>query len=185
MKKLTVVFLIVGFISLNILGCTATQQQYAIQSSLIGIETQVLKAQYGQVEQLLRDHQSSSYIFSEEEWRNLLNADAIIDILITKYTSLKETPEAMLNVQDIKFMWQLTAVGYKQARGVVENHFSEFNPSTQMLLNSFDQQAAITDARITELLSNPNNANINQSITLIATALGLAIKIVSISAALL
>jgi len=185
MKKLIAVLLIIGFLWGGLLGCTAHQQQYAIQTSMIGIETKLLKTQYGEVEQLIRAKQMKETTFTDEEWRKLLNVDATIDMLMVKYDAIENMDVANMNIQDIKFMWQLAAQGYTQARSVIENHIADFNPSTVLLLKAFDDQAQMTSDRIDELLNNPNNANINQTLVLIAGALGLAVKVLGIGVAIL
>lgn len=188
MKKLIAMLLIIGVISAGMVGCSAHQKQYAIQTSMIGLETKVLKTQYADVEKLIRERQNRdpfNPLFDDEEWRKLLNVDATIDMLMVKYDAIENMDIANMNIQDIKFMWQLAAQGYVQARSVIQNHYDDFNPSTQILLNSFDQQAEMTSERITELLNNPNNESINQTLVLIAGALGLAVKVLGVGVTLL
>lgn len=184
MQKITSLFLAFTFSILVFIGCTAVHQQYAIQGTMIALETQLLAKQYTQVETLMRNKQEATKIFTEEEWRKLLNVDATVDMIMTKYDTLENMDMATINIQDLMFMWQLTTEGYTQAREVVEGHYAEFSPSSKMALKVFDQQAIATNDRIAKLLLNPDSESINQSLILIASSLGLAVKVVGMTALL-
>ncbi len=181
MKKIISVLVIAAFL----FGCTAAQQQYAIKSAMITMETQELKKQYYEVETLIRSRQDDAHVFTDEEWRSLLNVDATMDMLITKYDAIERLDVASLNIEDVKFMWHLAAQGYREARSVVGGHMEEFSPSTQILLSTFDRQAEMTSEKINDLISDPNNENINQSLVMIAGALGLVVKLLSVGVAAL
>lgn len=169
-------------IILSMFGCTATQQQYALDSSKIAIESQVLKTQYASIEGLIR---AKKDVFTDDEWRKLLNVDATIDMLIVRYDAIMTMQGSTLNVADVKFLWDMAATGYDQGREVITAHWDSFQPSTQILLNSFDRQAESLSDQIGELLNNPSNTNINQALVLIAGTLSVAIKMVSIGATML
>ena len=90
--------------------------------------------------------------------------------------------EKIKSLADVKFMYGLAVDGYTQGREVIYAHWDELQPSTQIMLNAFDTQAVQTSERITKLLSNPDNANINETLTLIAGVLGTAVKMLSLIA---
>ncbi len=182
MKKIIISLIVAAAL---LVGCSAAQQQYAIKASMISLETKLLKEQYVEVETLIRSKQDESMAFTDEEWRKLLNVDATIDMLLVKYDAIEKLDVASINVQDVIFMWHLAAEGYKQARDVIQGHMEEFSPSTQILLSTFDRQAEMTSEKINDLVSNPSNDSINQTLVMIAGALGLAVKLLSVGVAAL
>ena len=163
-------------------GCTATQQQYALDTSKIAVESSILKTQYAEVEAQIR---AKREVFSDAEWRSLLNVDATIDMLIVKYDAMLKLDASSISLADIKFMWDLSATGYDQARTVLVAHWDEFAPSTQIMLNSFDRQANDLSTQISGLLDNPTNDKISQALVLITGTLSLAVKMLSIGATVL
>ena len=165
----------------GLFGCSATQQQYGIQSGMIMAESSVLKTQYAQVEQLLRQVQKSKHMFSDEEWSKLLNVDATIDMLILKYEAITKFQSADVSLSDITFMYNLAVEGYKTGREVIHAHWDEFQPSTQVLLNAFDRQAVQTSDRVRYLIENPSNQNINEALVLISGVLTVAVKMLGVA----
>lgn len=170
---------IVGFITF---GCSAKQQQFAIDSSIITVEASILESQYKQMEVLLRQTQEEKKLFSSTEWRTLNNVDATIDMLIMKYRAIIQLNTSDMSLADVTFMYGLAVEGYTQGRDVIYAHWEEFPPSTQILLNAFDKQAEHTSTRIQELLDNPDNESITQTLVLISGVLSLAVKMLGLVA---
>ena len=176
LKSCTALF----FAILLFVGCTATQQKYAQQSAMVAVEAEVLKKEYARVEKLIRIAQDEKEMFSDEEWRSLLNVDASLDMMIAKYEAMIHL-NTTLNMQEIKFMWRLAVESYRQGREVIYNHWEEFRPSTQILLNGFDHQATLTSDRITELMEDPTNENINTILTLISNIATIGVKMLGVA----
>ncbi|RKZ98624.1 MAG: hypothetical protein DRQ46_01600 [Gammaproteobacteria bacterium] len=164
------------------IGCSTAQKQYALDSGAIAVEASVLKNQYTTVEKLLRNTQAENNMFTEQEWRTLNNVDSTIDMLILKYNAMTHFKDTTVSLEDVKFMYGLATDGYTQGREVIYAHWDELQPSTQLMLNAFDTQAVQTSERIKTLLSNPDNKNINETLTLIAGVLGSAVKMLSLVA---
>lgn len=183
MKKVVKFLAVFGFVIMPFLfiGCSATQQQYAIQSTMIMAESSVLKAQYTKVETLLRQVQKERSMFTESEWLQLLNVDASIDMLILKYEALTQFQSADISLSDVTFMYNLAVEGYTTGRDVIYAHWDEFQPSTQVLLNAFDTQAVQTSERLKELIANPSNQNINEALMLISGVLSIAVKMMGVA----
>ena len=165
-------------------GCSAVQRNYAFSSSMIAVEASVLKNQYKKVESTLRAVQAEKGMFTDDEWRSLLNVDATIDMLILKYEALISLQSAEVTLADVSFMYQLAVEGYTMGREVIMAHWSEFQPSTQIMLNSFDTAAQETSGRVTELLNNPSNSNINEALTLISGILSIGVKMLGLAVAI-
>ncbi|RKY10482.1 MAG: hypothetical protein DRP56_00870 [Planctomycetota bacterium] len=163
-------------------GCTATHNQYAVSASMLAVEASVLKNQYKKVETAIRTAQDQKKMFSESEWRTLLNVDATLDMLVLKYEALTKLQYAEVSLPDVTFMYRLAVNGYTQGREVVMAHWDEFQPSSQIMLNAFDTQAQETSGRVTELLENPDNENINEALTLISGILSLGVKMLGVAA---
>lgn len=181
-KILLLSLFVLTFISIQ--GCTQAQQNYSIQVGMLSTEASVLKDQYAVIEKLLRTAQSERHMFTDDEYRRLLNVDASIDMVIQRYTALTHLNTTNINLSDVEFMWNLAASSYIDGRSVIKNHWDESEPSTQVLLNGFDRKASITSKRMDELLNDPSNANINQALVLVSGVLTIAIKMLSIAAVL-
>jgi len=149
---------------------------------MITVEASILKNQYVQVEKLLRATQEERAMFTEAEWKTLNNVDATIDMLILKYEALTQFADTEVAIGDVKFMYGLARDGYSQGREVIYAHWDELQPSTQLRLNGFDTQAKQTSERIQDLLEDPDNAGINETLTLIAGILGTAVKMLGLVA---
>lgn len=169
------------FILFVTVGCTATQQQYALQSALLASDVQSLSTTYSQVKYYLNTKQAQSNIFTKEEWDKLLDVDASVKLLLLKYETIVKLDTTNFNIYDVGIMWNLTKSSYTKAREVVVAHKGEFDVNTQLLFESFDLQAQITSERIDTLLNDPTTANITQTVSLIVGVLGLAVKILSIA----
>ena len=176
MKRILLAIIILLAVS----ACTVPQRQYALTSGMIGVEASVLRNQYSNVERALREKQEKDHIFTDEEWRKLLNVDAAINVLASKYDAIVALKVSEVSLQDVEFMWGLVAHSYKEARQVIMAHWSEFSPSTQILLNTFDNQAELTSDRINELLTNPNNKNINEAVVLLTGVMTTAVKMLAL-----
>lgn len=175
-------FIFVCVFALCLMSCSAAQQQYAVNASIVAVESSHLQKQYKEMEALLRQVQADTGLFTDEEWRQLINVDATIDILITRYETITSLSSSSVNLRDISFMWELAAEGYTQGRDVIHVHWDEMTPSARVLLAAFDNQAAMTSERIDQLLNDPNNTNINQALVLISGILTIAVKMLSIAA---
>lgn len=174
--------LLIAFLCVKSLtGCTAIQQQYTIDSGMILLESEVLQTSYAKVEILIRNAQTEKNMFSDAEWRKLLNVDASIDMLIARVGNLTRFKTTNVQLQDLTFLWGMAVQAYTEGRTVIYSHWNEFPPSTQLLLNAFDMQADMTGNRIEELLNNPNNKTITEALTLITGILSIAVKMLGVA----
>jgi len=170
------------FVCLFVSACTVQQRRYAIDSALLVTEAQTLKREYASVETTIRQKRE---VFTDEEWRSLLNVDATIDLLIQRFDAIAQLRTESVSVSDIQFLWGLAVTGYDQARSVISNHWDEFSPSSQILLAQFDKQAEQTSVEMNRLVQDPTTENISKALTLIAGTLNLATKIIGIAGAVL
>lgn len=177
MKKVLALSVILAFSASSIIGCSPAIQSYVLDSGHIAVEASVLKNKYSNVEQLLRNTQEKKKMFSDAEWRQLLNVDATIDMLVMRYDAISKFEMKEISVSDVKFMWGLATEGYRQASEVVTAHWDEFEPSQKIMLNAYDKEAHDINDKIEKLINNPSNENINNAVTLIAGVLNVAIKI--------
>lgn len=177
MKKLLVLIAIL----FSFAACTPTQQQFALDSSMILVESEALKTKYAKVELLIRNIQKEKHMFSNDEWRSLLNVDASIDMLIARIDNMMKFNTNNVQLSDVTFLWGMAVQAYGEGRSVIYAHWDEFTPSTQLLLNSFDVQAEMTGNRISELLNNPSNQNMTQALTLITGIVSIAVKMLGVA----
>jgi hypothetical protein len=178
MKRFLLFLLI--FTSLSF-GCTATQQQYALQSALLASDVQSLSNSYLQIEYLLTKKQASSNLFSPEEWDKLSDVDASVKLLLLKYKNIVKLETNDFNIYDVGLMWNITKSSYSKAREVVIAHRDDFDVTSILLFERFDYQAQITSEKIDILLKDPTTANITQTVSLIVGVLSLALKILSVT----
>ena len=173
--------LIAGFTLVLIFGCSMTQTQFMLESSMIIEESSELKSNYTKVEALLRDKQERDAVFTESEWRKLLNVDATIDMLIARVDNIMRFNTTNVSLTEIEFLWGLSVTGYNEARSVIFAHWDSFSPSTQLLLSTFDTKAEITSTMITDLMENPDNDSMTQALTLITGIVSIAVKMLAIA----
>ena len=137
---------------LMMVGCSNAQRQYAVQSGMIIAESSVLKNSYANVEQLIRTLQDEDQVFSEQEWMKLRQIDASMDMLILKYDAIVQFNDSTISLSDVEFVYRLTVDTYTNGREIIYAHWDELQPSSQILLKAFDNQATQTSERITALL---------------------------------
>ena len=167
---------------LLVTSCTSTQRQYALNTSMIAVESTELQLQYNNVEKIIREKRS---VFTNNEWADLLMVDATIDALISRFDDMLAIDASKISMADVKMLWNMAAESYAKARSVIIAHWGEFQPSTQVLLGSFDRRANGISEKINELFTDPNNAKINQAMVLISGTLELAIKLITVGVAVL
>ena len=161
-------------VALVFTSCTAAQQKYTINSAMTASELNSLKKQYVYVESLIRSKQTE---FSEQEWNELLTVHATIELIISKVDSMVNLSSFDATPQEMSYLWRLAIDGYTRSRTILLAHWESFTPSQQIMLNTFDDHAKITNTRIDELLNDPDNAGINTSLILITGLASLALKL--------
>ena len=135
-------------------GCTATQQQYALQSALLASDVQSLSYTYSQVKYHLNAKQTESNIFTKEEWDKLLDVDASVKLLLLKYETIVKLDTTNFNVYDVALMWNITKTSYTKAREVVIAHKADCDVNSSLLFESFDLQADITSEKIEKAIKD-------------------------------
>ena len=164
-----------------LLGACAPQSQFNLTSSMPLEEVSDLETRYASVEKLLREMQASRKIFSDAEWRSLLNVDATIDMLIARINNIMKFQTTTVSMQEIEFLWGLSTSGYTDARKVIFAHWSAFTPATQLTLMNFDVKAETMSTFVTELMKNPTNDNMTQALTVIAGIINVAVKMLGVA----
>lgn len=161
-------------------GC-ATQSQFNLTSSMPLEEVSDLETRYASTETLLRKMQDDRKVFSESEWRTLLNVDATIDMLIARINNMMKFQDTTVSMGEIEFLWGLSTSGYTDARGVIYAHWDKFTPATQLTLTNFDVKAEVMSTFITELMENPTNDNMTQALTVITGIINVAVKMLGVA----
>jgi hypothetical protein len=160
-------------------GCSTAMQNFVIDGTSLATQSATLKNQYANVEQAIRLRQTELTMFSDEEWRKLLNVDATIDMFIMKIDALTQF-QAVASIDEISFMYQQVSLGYQQAREVIQGHWGELPADTQVLLQLFDQRTQDADEEITKLLENPDNDSVMKTISLVTGVLTIAVKMLGL-----
>lgn len=162
-------------------ACSPAMKQYAIDSSSLAIEVSIFKKKYENIEQLMRTKQATQQLFSDADWRKLLNVDASIDMIIMRADAIVQLDPDSISVSDVEMMYTMTKAGYGQAYQVINSHWADFDPSEQILLESLDKEAKLIDEKIDLLMNDPSNENITKALTLITGVLGIAIKMIGVA----
>ena len=169
-------------IVLFLLGACAPQTMFNLAAPATVDELTNLSTNYAKVEKLMRQEQLEKQIFSNSEWRTLLNVDATIDMLISRISNIFRLSDgAGVSFKEIEFLWGLSTGGYRDARSVIFNHWDEFTPATQLVLNNFDTKAEAQSTIITELMVNPTNDNMSQALTLITGVISIAVEMLGVA----
>jgi len=175
MKHILIIVLILMFS-----GC-APQSQFNLNSSMPLEEVADLETRYASVEKLMREMQLNRKVFSESEWRTLLNVDATIDMLIARINNIMKFQTTTVSMQEIEFLWGLSTSGYTDARKVIYAHWGAFTPATKLTLTNFDVKAETMSTFITELMKNPTDDSMTQALTVITGILNVAVKMLGVA----
>lgn len=175
MKKITAILLSLLLLTTSITGCSTAQLQYTANVATISAEADVLRMKYDNVRTLIINKKD---VFPEEQYKELLMIDATMQMLIAKIGDITDPATLRtFSLNDIVYMWFLAKDGYLKSYNIVEENWDQLMPSEQMILISFKNSAEKTDSMISELLSNPNNEDINKSIVMISGMATIALKI--------
>lgn len=179
MKRLIAIMCAVAMLA----GCSATQRNFAFESGKIMAEANQISAYYADIESVIRKEQAVNQTYSEDEWRELLNIDAIFDMAISRVQALSALDISGINVFDVDYVWRLVKDGYNRGYPIVAKNIEAYPASTQAQLRVFNQQAIDLNTRIDTLLNEPSSENITEALSLIVGVLGLAAKVLAVSAA--
>ena len=168
-------------ILLFVVSSCAPQTQFNLNSSMPLEEVSDLETRYASVEQMVRKMQSDRKIFSESEWRSLLNFDATIDMLIARINNIMKYQTTSVNMREIEFLWGLSTSGYTEVREVIFAHWDAFTPATQLTLTNFDVKAETMSTFVTELMKNPTNDTMTQALTIITGIINVAVKMLGVA----
>lgn len=174
-------FIILFCVFFLMIGCVA-QTRFNLTAPATVEEVTTLKTNYAKVEKLMRQIQIDRQIFSDAEWRTLLNVDATIDMLIARVDSIfRLSGGADVSFKEIEFLWGLSTNGYRDARSVIFNHWDDFTPATQLVLNAFDAKAEASSTLITELMRDPTDDNMSKALTLITGVISIAVEMLGVA----
>lgn len=182
MKKLLAMFMVLAFLATNMIGCAGVTydqaKQYGIDSAKFAAAVSSFKGKYEDTEMIVRTKQAKENIFTDAEWRSMLNMDASIDLLLLKAESIIQLNKDSIALSDVQDMYSMAKIGYQQAYAAVANKIDKFDPLTQAQMRQLHTSAVDVDATIERLLTEPSNKNISDSLTLIATLIGIGVKVV-------
>lgn len=181
MKHLSIYTLLIMCFFFMFTSCTTIQKEYAIQTSIIAVESTALKDQYTKVESLMRSIQKQKQIFTVDEWKLLLLTDETIDLLISKYIKFHELNTVQIPLIDVTYMYSLAKQSYTEGKSVVYAHWDDFQLNTKIILESFDKQAIQTSIRIEKLLADPTTKNVNEALRLIPCVVNILLKMLTTS----
>lgn len=176
MKKIIYIITICSMVVL-ISACGSSRYKlYNTRSSEIAVEVTSLKKQFSETKSII---QLKRLEFSANEWRKIVNTNATIDMLIEKYEAIGKLKSSEASLADVEFLWQLAIEGYYQAKDVVIAKFSSMDPSTKIMLKSYDKRVNETDTVVASLLASPSEDNINDAMLLISGTLNYSAKMLS------
>lgn len=163
------------FVAISMEGCSTAQINYTANVASISGEATILTRKYEDVRALIVAKKDA---FPADQYQELITVDSTMTMLIQKIGDVTDPNKLkQFSLNDIIYMWQLAKDGYQRSYVIVGQNWDKLVPSEKMIVLSFKDSAEKTDAMITELLKNPDNASINQTIIMITGMAGIALKL--------
>lgn len=173
MKNLLVFFVIITIF----FGCTVSQKQYVSQTALFAVEASVMKDQYTKLNDTVRILQKEKSMFTNDEWKLLLEADENINMLYLKFKEVSELKEPVVSLYEINIMYVYAKTSYTTARQVIISKWELFDPMTKARLENFDKQAISIDEHINELMKVSEEVDATKTLNLISGLATIAVNI--------
>ena len=170
---------------LGLAGCASINNlldgddaEYVVDTAKLTLEISVFETQYNKVSALMRTKQATENIFTDEEWRKLVNVDAAISMVLMKAKAIIKLNSG-ITIDELKTMYTLCKEGYGEAKSVIQGKWAKLDLTTQVVLTSIDTEVTLIDTQISKLSTNPSSDNFTTILTLIAGVLSLTTKSMS------
>jgi len=174
MKK--IVAMLCVLLMLLVSSCSLFTKQgaeYAAGVVNIKIESALIKSQYQKVYNLINDNQAK---FSSEEWKSLMDVHYAFTESANRLEKIMESPKNIVTPAELKKIYELTYIGYTEARGILSNHKDSFTTFQWSQLIGFDEQVLVYDKQVRSILDNPSTDDINVTLGIIITLSSVAYK---------
>ena len=166
---------------LLLVGCAPQTTPYEVRTMPVASDVTTLKVKYKQVERSAKQQQYKFHIFSKNEWQDLLKLDATIYVIISKYEVMALSNTQEINVDDVRFLWQMAGEGYTLGREVVYKHWDIYSESSKVLLKSFDRRAILISDQMNIILNNPSKEGLQEAMSLIIGALQEVVNLLEVA----
>lgn len=174
MKKIwcwTILAVITAFM---INGCSTAQKNYAVQVSSTLAQVNLLKMRYTDISMAVERQLPK---FSPAEQEQLVKLDGTFKLVISRLDNIFSMPQPGMTVGDASYLYGLTRNSYTSARKIVARHLEEFTTVDRMRLEMFDKDVTRISLQIEELLHDPTNKGISESLLLMGTVAEIALKV--------
>lgn len=178
------------FMIAGIVGCSMISKQslnsarsYAIDSATVATEIAQFKGFYTMVEKSVRDKQEREKLFTDDEWKQMLDLDESIEALLLKSSYIVKFDYKNVQLYDVEFMWTMAQESYQRCEKIIASKFDSFTATEKLQLQVLDKQVKTMNKDIENLFKNPTNENITRTILLITNVLSITVKVVGLIAA--
>jgi len=168
--KLTLITVLCFFIC----SCSTTQKNYAVQASSTLAHVNLLKMRYADISASV---ERGLPTFSAVEQEQLVKLDGTFKLVINRMDNIFEMSKPALTLSDATYLYELTKSSYIQARKIVGAHLDEFTAQDKMRLRMFDDDVLAIDKEIEDLLHDPTNKGISDSLLMMGTVAEIALKV--------
>jgi len=159
-----------------LVSCTATQQQYAIDTAKTAALVSNLTTQYNNIELVIENKKHKCTL---EEQVTLETAKNTFHMLLTRLSAISQIQGYELTTFDIQGMWTSAKINEENVKRVVAAHWAEFEPGEQAILRIFDEQFQDADLQVQKMLANPTHDNMMTTLALVAGGLTLSMKLLA------
>ena len=161
---------------LSITGCSLFSKQgadYAANVVNLKVESTLIKAQYQKIFAVVQGNKAR---FTDTEWQQLNEVNFAFTESASRIEDVLKNPGNVVTPVELKQMYELASVGYTEAKGILNNHKSEFTEFQWLELQNFDKQAIEYDKQVRSILDNPSTDDINKTLGIIIVLGSMAYK---------
>ncbi len=155
-------------------ACTQTQKNYAVDLAYINGNYNMMIQRYEIVKKLTKDKWQ---IFTEDEQSQLKLVDINVELIKTKVNTFRSENFYDISPAEIGYLYTLARESYSMARKIAIDHRDQLTTSEMMSLTIFDNQLVDLDKMVADLVNNPDNVDINMTLSAILGIGGAALKI--------
>lgn len=157
---------------------------YGLNAAMLGIALTSLNEEFDDLKDTITALQEEDSVFTDDQWDTLQSIVGLKSTIVTQVSYIIDLNSDTVTLDDVEYLYDLAQSAYATGYDLVEEHWSDFDTTTQDMLLSFQSDVESTEKRIETLLDDPDDESINETLVLIIDVLSTAVKLVSAVASL-
>lgn len=169
-------FLTIGLILTLVLGSACTKQHldYTVDLAMINSDYNLLVERYDTLRSLTL---SKWEMFSTEDKIKLGTINDNVERIIHKADTLRSFQLYKVTPADLGYMYTLGKQSYEMAREIYMTYEDQLSYSESLSIKLFDERLRDLDTQMTNVLEDPQNADINHTLISILAVASTGLKL--------